>query len=801
MQSTLSETDLVIAPSNELYHHGVKGMSWGNRRWQYGDGSLTPEGRIHYGVGEARDKLSAMSKDFISKYNNVKIDTLDVLNRKGVLNFLDSKADASFSSIKSGIGSGRFQETSAGKDVFKGMSNLERYNQMSNKAKKLKQDRLDEKIAEPGYNDYKFGPHSQAYKQREQRLANSRAYSKMLDMYEKENMSGFINGLVKAEGQTTYDKMLGMQSKTARDMNREANTNDFINQIKKDGYWDVSKISDMWKKTDSEGYFIPYEEATGLSGNIYKDVEVKTPKYKPIPGEADEVRTNTFEWKTYTGDTQPGHYDLDNNLHKYDKNGIARETYTTVWKSLDNPGNAYFDENDTYTQKPHLVVGKTQEYLDYMKDANTAMDYSKLVKDYQSTIDYGDDWLKTLKHVDNFSDELYHHGTKGQKWGRRRYQYENGSLTDEGRVHYGVGPAREKLGKAAAAVKSAVRKTVNPTSQDLDEKIAKANAKNAAKLEKMQKRDELRAARNAIKDKKLNDKLEEARLKEERQIKKEYIDKVNGKKKDIDKMSDRELQDELIRLQKERQIRDMDKDLNQGAVSKFMEQYVRTAVGEGLKRGVAEGIGTRLGRAVGGDAEKYKLQKEENKLKLDILKGDEVISKNAQKRLYELDNRGKDANTKQKTSEILSEAQDKLKLAVLLGDDQTSADAAGRLRNYESSTKNKSYSDKLRDEQDRLKYDVLTGDKQTRKSAADKLRDFDKATEKPKKTSIGDKVRDEQDKLKLDVLTGDKKTAKDASKRLQKLTEATSKNNNQKKQQQQQQQQKKRQQKGQNGKS
>ena len=800
MQSTLSETNVAIAPSNELYHHGIKGMSWGNRRWQYGDGSLTPEGRIHYGVGEARDKLSAMSKDFISKYNNAKIDTLDVLNRKGVLDFLDSKADASFSAIMSGVGAGRFQETSAGKDVFKGMSNLERYNNMADRARVIKQEKLDKEIAEPGYNDYAFGPHSENYKQRERKQAASKSYSKMLNMYTKENMSGFINGLVKAEGQTTFDKMLGMQSKTARDMNREANAKDFINQIKKDGDWDISKISKEWYKTDYNGNFISYEKATGKSGNIMEEREIQVPKYKKQVVEPAHDEYHTIEWKKMGDwDTSGGHYNLKNKLNEYDENGIARET-THVYYPEVNKG--YFDENDVETKKINMVVGKTKEYMDYMNDVDVATDYSNLVKNYQSTIDYGDDWLKTLKHVDNFSDELYHHGTKGQKWGRRRYQYENGSLTDEGRVHYGVGPAREKLGKAAAAVKSAVRKAVNPTSQDLDEKIAKANAKNAAKLEKMQKRDELRAARNAIKDKKLNDKLEEARLKEERQIKKEYIDKVNGKKKDIDKMSDRELQDELIRLQKERQIRDMDKDLNQGAVSKFMEQYVRTAVGEGLKRGVAEGIGTRLSRAVGGDAEKYKLQKEENKLKLDILKGDEVISKNAQKKLYELDNRGKDANTKQKTSEILSEAQDKLKLAVLLGDDQTSADAAGRLRNYENSTRNKSYSDKLRDEQDRLKYDVLTGDKQTRKSAADKLRDFDKATEKPKKTSIGDKVRDEQDKLKLDVLTGDKKTAKDASKRLQKLTEATSKNNNQKKQQQQQQQQKKKkQQQGQNGKS
>jgi hypothetical protein len=36
---------------SELYHHGVKGQSWGKRRYQNPDGSLTPEGRVHYNVG------------------------------------------------------------------------------------------------------------------------------------------------------------------------------------------------------------------------------------------------------------------------------------------------------------------------------------------------------------------------------------------------------------------------------------------------------------------------------------------------------------------------------------------------------------------------------------------------------------------------------------------------------------------------------------------------------------------------------------------------------------------------------
>lgn len=47
-----NETD----SSDSLTHWGVKGMKWGTRQYQYKDGSLTPEGREHYGVGDARDK-------------------------------------------------------------------------------------------------------------------------------------------------------------------------------------------------------------------------------------------------------------------------------------------------------------------------------------------------------------------------------------------------------------------------------------------------------------------------------------------------------------------------------------------------------------------------------------------------------------------------------------------------------------------------------------------------------------------------------------------------------------------------
>ena len=42
-----------------------------------------------------------------------------------------------------------------------------------------------------------------------------------------------------------------------------------------------------------------------------------------------------------------------------------------------------------------------------------------------------------------YSDELYHHGIKGQKWGVRRYKNEDGSLTSEGKKRLSKYKAKE----------------------------------------------------------------------------------------------------------------------------------------------------------------------------------------------------------------------------------------------------------------------------------------------------------------------------------------------------------------------
>ena len=138
---------------------------------------------------------------------------------------------------------------------------------------------------------------------------------------------------------------------------------------------------------------------------------------------------------------------------------------------------------------------------------------------------------------------LCHHGTKGQKWGQRRFQNSDGSLTAEGRLHYGVGKARDGIGKVGAAI----RKKVKPTESDLLEEYDKAAAK--------QRKKDIKQATKELK----------------------------GKKKKLDDMDDYEIDAQYNRLRKEQAIREMEKQNSKA----YKAAQGAKMVGRGTAKGVA----------------------------------------------------------------------------------------------------------------------------------------------------------------------------------------------------------------------
>lgn len=123
-------------------------------------------------------------------------------------------------------------------------------------------------------------------------------------------------------------------------------------------------------------------------------------------------------------------------------------------------------------------------------------------------------------------NELYHYGVPKMRWGIRRYQNPDGSLTDAGKRRYGSKENFESIQRAAYSVKK-----------------AKIESKAKIKKSKIESRSELKKAKIEAKN---NSKIEKYKNKETKDT-----NNTSSKEKSMSKMSDDELRNKTTRYKLE----------------------------------------------------------------------------------------------------------------------------------------------------------------------------------------------------------------------------------------------------------